>query len=59
MKRIILLLTEKFLDKGEYIISGLEIKPKEVDFTKWNEFTIIKQLSDRINKAKKKTRKTK
>ena len=31
---------------------GLEIKKQLVDLTKWNEFSSIKKISDRINKAK-------
>ena len=42
-----------FKNKEEYLISGLEIKKQPVDLTKWNEFSTIKKISDRINKAKK------
>ena len=42
-----------FKGKEEYLISGIEIKPEVVDFTKWSNFSIIKQISDRLNKAKK------
>ena len=42
-----------FKGKKEYMISGLEIKPEVVDFTKWRDFSIVKQILDRLNKAKK------
>ena len=42
-----------FKNEEEYLISGLEIKNQPVDLTKWNEFSTIKKISDRINKAKK------
>ena len=35
-----------FKNKDEYVMSGLKVKPKEVDLTKWNEVTIIKKISD-------------
>ena len=40
-----------FKNKEEYLISGLEIKQQPVDLTKWNEFSTIKKISDRINKV--------
>ena len=42
-----------FKNKEEYLTSGLEIKKQPADLTKWNEFSTIKKISDRINKAKK------
>ena len=42
-----------FKGKEEYMISGLEIKPEVVDFTKWSNFSTVKQMSDRLDKAKK------
>ena len=42
-----------FKSKEEFLISGIEIKPEVVNFTKWSNFSIIKQISGRLNKAKK------
>ena len=45
---------QKFAGGEEYLISGLELKPKKIDLTKWNDFDKIKKMSDIINEAKQK-----
>ena len=45
---------QRFNAGEEYLISGLELLPTEVDLTRWEDFKEIKAISDRINEAKEK-----
>ena len=44
---------QKFIDGGEYLILGTELRPKTADFTKWKDYDKIKAISDRINLVKR------
>ena len=37
----------------EYLISGIELRPKTADFTKWKDYEKITVISDRIDLAKR------
>ena len=45
---------QRFNAGEEYLMSGLELLPTEVDLTKWEVFKKIKAISDRINETKEK-----
>ena len=45
---------QHFKSGEEYVITNLELVPKEVDLTKWENFEKVKKISDRINKTKEK-----
>ena len=43
----------------EHVISNLELIPREVDLTIWEDFHKINKISDRINEVKKKRKRDK
>ena len=45
---------EKFIDGDEYHLSGLNLKLKDKDITKWTDYKEIEPLSNLINVTKKK-----
>ena len=46
--------SQKFIGGDEYLISGLDLKPKTVvDLTKWTDYDKIKAIFETINSAKK------
>ena len=48
--------SQKYIGGDEYLISGLDLKPKTVlDFTKWKDHDEIKAIFDTINSEKKLT----
>ena len=46
---------ETFVGGNEYLLSSLELKLKEDNITKWEDYKKIYELSNLINDIKKKT----
>ena len=44
---------QTFIGGEEYLISGIELRPKTTDFTKWKDYDKIKAIPDRINPVKR------
>ena len=45
---------ETFVGRNEYLLSSLELKLKEDDITKWEDYKKICELANLINDIKKK-----